>query len=111
MAGNMNWVQHLLYVLSELASLTGDANHRLATHGLQVLTHHLGSGSSFAGVLTFCVNHYKILQGVADDFQRHKFVVSHPKQLRELVDPPGSSVATGPAQILEFPMKSNGRRF
>nr|GMC51924.1 nodulation-signaling pathway 1 protein-like [Ipomoea batatas] len=52
-AGNMNRVQHLLYVLSELASLTGDANHRLAAHGLQALTHHLGSGSSFAGVTTF----------------------------------------------------------
>lgn len=52
-AGNMNRVQHLLYVLSELASLTGDANHRLAAHGLQALTHHLGSASSFAGAATF----------------------------------------------------------
>nr|GLL27503.1 nodulation-signaling pathway 1 protein [Ipomoea trifida] len=29
------------------------ANHRLAAHDLQALTHYLGSGSSFAGVTTF----------------------------------------------------------
>ncbi|CAN4089186.1 unnamed protein product [Withania somnifera] len=39
--GNMNRVQHLLYVLHELASFTGDANHRLAANGLRALTHHL----------------------------------------------------------------------
>lgn len=45
-AGNLSRVQHLLYVLHELASLTGDANHRLAAHGLRALTHHLSSSSS-----------------------------------------------------------------
>lgn len=44
--GNLTRVQHLLYVLHELASLTGDANHRLAAHGLRALTHHLSSNSS-----------------------------------------------------------------
>ncbi|KAK3030926.1 hypothetical protein RJ639_036664 [Escallonia herrerae] len=40
---NPTRVQHLLYVLYELASPTGDANHRLADHGLRALTHHLSS--------------------------------------------------------------------
>ncbi|KAF3452039.1 hypothetical protein FNV43_RR08135 [Rhamnella rubrinervis] len=44
--GNLTRVQHLVYVLHELASLTGDANHRLAAHGLRALTHHLSSSSS-----------------------------------------------------------------
>ncbi|KAL5579559.1 hypothetical protein UlMin_012001 [Ulmus minor] len=44
--GNLTRVQHLLYVLHELASLTGDANHRLAAHGLRALTHHLTSSSA-----------------------------------------------------------------
>lgn len=44
--GNLTRVQHLLYVLHELASLTGDANHRLAAHGLRALTHYLSSSSS-----------------------------------------------------------------
>ncbi|KAK0597324.1 hypothetical protein LWI29_024053 [Acer saccharum] len=45
-AGNLTRVQHLLYVLHELASLTGDANHRLAAHGLRALTHYLASLST-----------------------------------------------------------------
>ncbi|XP_015903046.3 protein NODULATION SIGNALING PATHWAY 1 [Ziziphus jujuba] len=45
-AGNPNRVQHLIYVLHELASSTGDANHRLAAHGLRALTHHLSSSSA-----------------------------------------------------------------
>ncbi|KAL1341006.1 hypothetical protein HN51_027506 [Arachis hypogaea] len=45
-AKNLNRVQHLLYVLHELASPTGDANHRLAAHGLSALTHHLSSSYS-----------------------------------------------------------------
>ncbi|XP_050363893.1 protein NODULATION SIGNALING PATHWAY 1 [Argentina anserina] len=45
-SGNLTRVQHLLYVLHELASLTGDANHRLAAHGIRALTHHLSSNTS-----------------------------------------------------------------
>ncbi|XAR49889.1 hypothetical protein NMG60_11004063 [Bertholletia excelsa] len=54
-AGNPTRVQHLLYVLHELASPSGDANHRLASHGLRALTHHLASpGSSVSiGSITF----------------------------------------------------------
>ncbi|KAK1288500.1 Nodulation-signaling pathway 1 protein [Acorus calamus] len=40
-AGDLSRVQHLLFVLHEVASPSGDANHRLAWHGLQSLTHHL----------------------------------------------------------------------
>lgn len=46
--GNLTRVQHLLYVLHELASPTGDANHRLAAHGLRALTQHLSSSTSFS---------------------------------------------------------------
>nr|XP_043616423.1 protein NODULATION SIGNALING PATHWAY 1-like [Erigeron canadensis] len=42
-AGNVTRVRHLLFVLRELASPSGDANYRLASHGLQALTHHLSS--------------------------------------------------------------------
>ncbi|KAL5822371.1 hypothetical protein ACOSQ4_020271 [Xanthoceras sorbifolium] len=45
-AGNLTRVQHLLYVLHELASPTGDANHRLAAHGLRALNHYLASFST-----------------------------------------------------------------
>lgn len=51
-AGNLTRVQHLLYVLHELASPTGDANHRLAAHGLRALTHHLSSLSSSSSTST-----------------------------------------------------------
>ncbi|KAM1011005.1 hypothetical protein ACFX13_047155 [Malus domestica] len=44
--GNSTRVQHLLFVLHELASVTGDANHRLAAHGLHALNQHLSSSSS-----------------------------------------------------------------
>lgn len=43
--GNLTRAQHLIYVLHELASATGDANHRLASHGLRALTHHLSSAA------------------------------------------------------------------
>ncbi|XP_057786685.1 protein NODULATION SIGNALING PATHWAY 1 [Salvia miltiorrhiza] len=51
---NPSRVQHFLYVLHDLASLNGDANHRLAHHGLRAITHHLsgagaGSFSSSSG--------------------------------------------------------------
>lgn len=58
-AWNLNRVQHLLYVLHELASPTGDANHRLAAHGLRALTQQLSSStaisspSASAGPITF----------------------------------------------------------
>ncbi|CAI9280929.1 unnamed protein product [Lactuca saligna] len=45
-AGNVTRVRHLLFVLRELASPTGDANYRLAAHGLQALTHHLSSANN-----------------------------------------------------------------
>ncbi|KAG9143285.1 hypothetical protein Leryth_010206 [Lithospermum erythrorhizon] len=45
-AGNLNRVQHFLCVLHELASPTGDANRRLADHGLQALKYHLSSANS-----------------------------------------------------------------
>lgn len=51
-SGNPSRVQHLLYVLHELASPTGDANHRLAYHGLRALSHHLSSSVS-VGPVTF----------------------------------------------------------
>ncbi|KAJ1697608.1 hypothetical protein LUZ63_006120 [Rhynchospora breviuscula] len=43
--GNVSRAQHLIYVLQELASASGDINHRLAYHGLRTLTHHLYSNS------------------------------------------------------------------
>ncbi|KAI3977136.1 hypothetical protein MKX01_042826 [Papaver californicum] len=49
-AGNLTRVQHLLYVLHELASSSGDANHRLANYGLRALTHHLSSSTTTAAV-------------------------------------------------------------
>lgn len=47
---NPSRVQHFLYVLHDLASLNGDANHRLAFHGLRAITHHLsgGGGATFS---------------------------------------------------------------
>ncbi|KAB1218360.1 Nodulation-signaling pathway 1 protein [Morella rubra] len=45
-SANMSRVQHLLYVLQELASPTGDANHRLASHGLRALTQQLSTTSA-----------------------------------------------------------------
>lgn len=45
-AGNVTRVQHLLFVLQELASPTGDANYRLASHGLQALLNHLSSSTN-----------------------------------------------------------------
>ncbi|KAL6878210.1 hypothetical protein ACP4OV_012380 [Aristida adscensionis] len=40
-AGNLSRVQHLFYVLGELYSFSGDANHRLAAHGLRALARRL----------------------------------------------------------------------
>ncbi|KAK7349301.1 hypothetical protein VNO77_06561 [Canavalia gladiata] len=63
--GNLNRVQHLLYVLHELASPTGDANHRLAAHGLRALTHHLSSSSSSttsSGPITFASTEPRFFQ-------------------------------------------------
>ncbi|KAI3759790.1 hypothetical protein L6452_07849 [Arctium lappa] len=52
-AGNVTRVRHLLFVLRELASPTGDANYRLASHGLQALTHHLSSTKVAAPAINF----------------------------------------------------------
>ncbi|XP_021294785.1 nodulation-signaling pathway 1 protein [Herrania umbratica] len=60
--GNLTRVQHLLYVLNELASSTGDANHRLADHGLRALTHHLTSSSASTGLITFASTEPKFFQ-------------------------------------------------
>ncbi|CAK7356524.1 unnamed protein product [Dovyalis caffra] len=65
--GNLSRVQHLLYVLHELASPTGDANHRLAAHGLRALTHHLsptstGLSSASIGTITFASTEPKFFQ-------------------------------------------------
>lgn len=49
-AGNVSHAQHLLYVLQELASVSGDINHRLAYHGLRSLTRHLYTNSVTAMV-------------------------------------------------------------
>ncbi|XP_068657894.1 protein NODULATION SIGNALING PATHWAY 1-like [Aristolochia californica] len=46
-AGNLSRVQHYLCVLQELTSLSGDANYRLAAHGLQALTQHLSCSTAF----------------------------------------------------------------
>ncbi|KAF3323436.1 nodulation-signaling pathway 1 protein [Carex littledalei] len=43
--GNVSRAQHLIYVLQELASISGDINHRLSYHGLRILTRHLYSNS------------------------------------------------------------------
>ncbi|KAM0017539.1 putative transcription factor GRAS family [Helianthus debilis subsp. tardiflorus] len=51
-AGNVTRVQHLLFVLQELASPTGDANYRLAAHGMQALLRHLSTTSSPAKAVT-----------------------------------------------------------
>lgn len=45
-AGDVSRVQHFLCVIHELASPTGDPNHRLAFHGLRALRYHLSSSLS-----------------------------------------------------------------
>ncbi|KAJ0988472.1 hypothetical protein J5N97_006828 [Dioscorea zingiberensis] len=49
-AVNLSRVQHLLYVLNELASPSGDANHRLAYHGFHALKRHLSSAGLAAAI-------------------------------------------------------------
>ncbi|KAL7100209.1 hypothetical protein ACP275_09G133000 [Erythranthe tilingii] len=64
-ARNPSRVQHFLYVLHDLASLNGDANHRLAFHGLRALTHHLSSssgGSGFSTSNTFAASNPKFFR-------------------------------------------------
>ncbi|XP_060172929.1 protein NODULATION SIGNALING PATHWAY 1-like [Lycium barbarum] len=73
-AGNLNRVQHLLYVLHELSSLNGDANHRLAARGLQALTHHLSipcsisTSSASSGVTTFASTNPKFFKNSLINF-------------------------------------------
>ncbi|KAL4291147.1 hypothetical protein GQ457_14G007370 [Hibiscus cannabinus] len=61
-AGNLTRVQHLLYVLNELASSTGDANHRLADHGLRALSHHLSLSSASTAPVTFASTEPRFFQ-------------------------------------------------
>ncbi|GKV00801.1 hypothetical protein SLEP1_g13429 [Rubroshorea leprosula] len=66
-AGNLTRAQHLLFVLYELASPTGDANHRLADHGLRALNHIVSSTTSSAssaavGPITFASTEPKFFQ-------------------------------------------------
>jgi len=51
-AGNLSRVQHLFYVLGELASFSGDANHRLAAHGLRALARRLPAAVGPAAAAT-----------------------------------------------------------
>ncbi|KAL1212074.1 Scarecrow-like protein 29 [Cardamine amara subsp. amara] len=63
-ARNSSRVQHYLCVLSELASSSGDANHRLAASGLRALQHHLSSSVSPSSwpVVTFASAEVKMFQ-------------------------------------------------
>lgn len=47
---DLSRIHHLLCVLHELASLSGDANYRLAAHGLHALTNHLSGSVCVPGV-------------------------------------------------------------
>ncbi|CAA7035625.1 unnamed protein product [Microthlaspi erraticum] len=60
-AKNSSRVQHYLCVLSELASSSGDANHRLAAFGLHALQHHL-STSTVSSSVTFASAEVKMFQ-------------------------------------------------
>ncbi|CAN6312396.1 unnamed protein product [Urochloa humidicola] len=51
-SGNLSRAQHLLYVLGELASFSGDANHRLAAHGLHALSRRLPAAVGPAAAAT-----------------------------------------------------------
>lgn len=51
-AGNLPRAQHLLYVLSELASFSGEPNHRLAAHGLRGLALRLPAAVGQAAAAT-----------------------------------------------------------
>ncbi|KAK6911866.1 Transcription factor GRAS [Dillenia turbinata] len=70
-ARNLPRVQHLLYVLHELATPTGDANHRLAAHGLRALTHHISSPCSSSvsiGPITFASTELKLFHKSLEKF-------------------------------------------
>ena len=56
-AGNLSRAQHLFYVLGELASFSGDANHRLVAHGLHALSRRLPAavGTAAAAVVMVVV--------------------------------------------------------
>lgn len=58
---NSSRVQHYLCVLSELASSSGDANHRLAAFGLRALQQHI-SFSSVSSSVTFASADVKMFQ-------------------------------------------------
>ncbi|KAK9142185.1 hypothetical protein Syun_011585 [Stephania yunnanensis] len=60
--GNLSRVQHLLFVLHELSSPSGDANHRLAAYGLQALTHYISSTSGTTLPNTFASTETRLFQ-------------------------------------------------
>ncbi|CAN6168788.1 unnamed protein product [Urochloa humidicola] len=51
-AGNLPRAQHLLYVLGELASFSGEPNHRLVAHGLRALALRLPAAVGYAAAAT-----------------------------------------------------------
>ncbi|OEL21914.1 Nodulation-signaling pathway 1 protein [Dichanthelium oligosanthes] len=51
-SGNLPRAQHLLYVLGELASFSGEQNHRLAAHGLRALALRLPAAVGQAAAAT-----------------------------------------------------------
>ncbi|RLM85096.1 nodulation-signaling pathway 1 protein-like [Panicum miliaceum] len=67
-AGNLPRAQHLLYVLGELASFSGEPNHRLAAHGLralmQRLPHAVGPAAAATVKMPFCECPTPVFSGV-----------------------------------------------
>ncbi|CAI9766067.1 unnamed protein product [Fraxinus pennsylvanica] len=64
-ARNPSRVEHFLHVLRDLSSLEGDANQRLAAHGLHALIHYLSSpgiSSASAGGSTFSSSNSKFFK-------------------------------------------------
>nr|AFP97586.1 nodulation signaling pathway 1-like protein [Diplotaxis tenuifolia] len=61
-ARNSSRVQHYLCVLSELASYSGDANHRLAAFGLCALKKHISTSFVPPSTLTFASAEVKMFQ-------------------------------------------------
>lgn len=64
-ARNLPRVEHFLLVLRDLSSLKGEANQRLAAHGLHALKHHLsfpGISSASAGGSTFSCSNSKFFK-------------------------------------------------
>lgn len=76
-AANVSRVRHLICVLQELQSFSGDANHRLAAHGLRALSNHLLStgigipdrgGADAAAMATFVTVEPKLFRSALIKF-------------------------------------------